>query len=74
MTTEANETDTELELGQTRRRKPSTAMNLSFFLAGLGQIYCGLLRRGVYHMCAVGAVVVGAGVGCWLGGGRRVGR
>jgi len=39
----------EFSLGPVSERKPSTAMNLSLFLPGLGQIYCGALRRGLIH-------------------------
>lgn len=75
----AEQTDEEERgLGAVRRRKPSTAMNLSLFLAGLGQVYCGALRRGVLQMCGVGALVVGAMLAlasapippatvCWVG-------
>jgi len=77
-TTNDEENGSGNELGAVRRRKPSTAMNLSFFLAGLGQVYCGALRRGIYHMCAVGVLVVGAMLAlavspispvtvCWVG-------
>lgn len=47
----------ELGLGPVSKRKPSTAMNLSLFLPGLGQVYCGALRRGLLHLCAITALI-----------------
>ena len=35
-------------------RKPWTAANLSLVLSGLGQICCGVFRRGICHMCIMG--------------------
>lgn len=48
------------ELGHVRERKPSTAMNLSLFLPGLGQVYGGAIRRGLLHASLVVAVLVTA--------------
>lgn len=45
-------------LGSVKKRKPSTAMNLSLFLPGLGQIYCGALRRGLLHLSVIAALIV----------------
>lgn len=47
----------ELALGSVSKRKPSTAMNLSLFLPGLGQVYCGALGRGLFHLCALTALI-----------------
>lgn len=47
----------ELELGPVRKRKPSTAMNLSLFIPRFGQIYCGALRRGLIHLSILSAVI-----------------
>jgi hypothetical protein len=47
-------------LGAIKKRKPSVATNLSFFFAGLGQVYCGCLKRGIGHMCIVVAVLFAA--------------
>ena len=47
-------------LGAIKERKPALAANLSFVLAGLGQIYCGCVRRGVVHMAIVAALLVTA--------------
>jgi len=44
--------------GPLRKRKPSTALNLSLFLAGLGQIYCGDLRRGLLQLSSLAAILV----------------
>jgi signal peptidase I len=49
-----------LNLGATRARKPSIAANLSLVFVGLGQVYCGVLQRGVLHMCVFGVVMAGA--------------
>lgn len=51
-------TSNELGLGPISKRKPSTAMNLSLFLPGLGQVYCGALGRGLLHLCALTALIV----------------
>lgn len=48
----------ELALGSISKRKPSTAINLSLFLPGLGQVYCGALGRGLLHLCALTALLV----------------
>lgn len=48
----------ELEVGKALPRKPWTAANLSFLLAGLGQIYCGAFRRGITYMWITGAVLL----------------
>ena len=40
---------TSLEIGPTSQRKPYTAMNLSFLMPGLGQLYCGSFKRGILH-------------------------
>ncbi|MEN3942687.1 signal peptidase I [Prosthecobacter sp. SYSU 5D2] len=48
----------ELALGPVSKRKPSTAINLSLFLPGLGQVYCGALGRGLLHLCALTALLV----------------
>ena len=48
----------ETNLGPVCRRKPSTAMNLSLFLPGLGQVYCGALGRGLLHLCVLTALLV----------------
>lgn len=45
------------ELGLARQRRPSTATNLSLFLPGLGQIYCGAIRRGLLHLSLVVALL-----------------
>lgn len=47
----------ELALGSVSKRKPSTAFNLSLFLPGLGQVYCGALGRGLLHLCAITALI-----------------
>jgi signal peptidase I len=48
----------ELALGSVSRRKPSTATNLSLFLPGLGQVYCGALGRGLVQLAALAALLV----------------
>jgi len=48
----------ELALGRVSKRKPSTAINLSLFLPGLGQVYCGALGRGLLHLCGLTALLV----------------
>jgi signal peptidase I len=50
----------ELALGSVSKRKPSTAINLSLFLPGLGQVYCGALGRGLLHLCTLTALIVAA--------------
>ena len=50
--------NTETNPGPVSRRKPSTALNLSLFLAGLGQIYCGDLRRGLLQLSLLAAILV----------------
>jgi len=45
-------------VGPVSKRKPSTAINLSLFLPGLGQVYCGALGRGLLHLCALTALLV----------------
>lgn len=47
-------------LGPVRKRKPSTAVNLSLFLPGLGQIYCGALARGLLQLSSLAALIVAA--------------
>ena len=47
----------ELALGPVSKRKPSTAINLSLFLPGLGQVYCGALGRGLLHLCVLTALI-----------------
>lgn len=47
-------------IGPVSRRKPSTALNLSLFLPGLGQVYCGALGRGLLHLAALAALLVSA--------------
>jgi signal peptidase I len=48
---------TDFALGSVSKRKPSTAFNLSLFLPGLGQVYCGALGRGLLHLCAITAMI-----------------
>lgn len=48
---------TEHSLGPVSKRKPSTAMNLSLFLPGLGQVYCGALRRGLLQLSILAALL-----------------
>ena len=48
----------ELALATVSKRKPSTAMNLSLFLPGLGQVYCGAFRRGILQLSALAALIV----------------
>lgn len=48
----------ETQLGPTKKRKPSTAMNLSLFLPGLGQIYCGDLARGLLQLSSLAFLLV----------------
>ncbi|MBB5353880.1 signal peptidase I [Haloferula luteola] len=43
--------------GRLSPRNPSTAANLSLFLPGLGQIYCGAFLRGMTHLCLFAAIV-----------------
>ena len=50
--------NTDTNPGSVSRRKPSTALNLSLFLAGLGQIYCGDLRRGLLQLSLLAAILV----------------
>ena len=47
----------ELTLGPVSKRKPSTAINLSYFLPGLGQVYCGALRRGLLQLSSFAALI-----------------
>lgn len=49
---------TDFNLGPVSKRKPSTAMNLSLFLPGLGQVYCGALRRGLLQLSLLAALLV----------------
>jgi len=49
---------TDLDLGLVSKRKPSTAMNLSLFLPGLGQVYCGAIRRGLFQLSLIAALLV----------------
>jgi signal peptidase I len=44
-------------LGSVTKRKPSTAMNLSLFLPGLGQVYCGAIRRGLLQFTILAALI-----------------
>jgi signal peptidase I len=48
----------ELALGPVSKRKPSTAINLSLFLPGLGQVYCGALGRGLLQLSSLAALLV----------------
>lgn len=48
----------ELSLGPVSERKPSTAFNLSLFLPGLGQVYCGALGRGLLQLSSLAALLV----------------
>ena len=48
----------ELAMGPASRRKPSTAINLSLFLPGLGQVYCGALGRGLLQLSFLAALLV----------------
>ncbi|MGJ8695285.1 MAG: signal peptidase I [Verrucomicrobiaceae bacterium] len=48
----------DLDLGPVSKRKPSTAVNLSLFLPGLGQVYCGAMRRGLLHLSVLAAILV----------------
>lgn len=48
----------ELVLGPVSKRKPSTAINLSLFLPGLGQVYCGALGRGLLQLSSLAALLV----------------
>ena len=50
--------NTDTNSGPVSKRKPSTALNLSLFLAGLGQIYCGDLRRGLLQLSLLAAILV----------------
>ncbi|MEM7387129.1 MAG: signal peptidase I [Verrucomicrobiota bacterium] len=62
MTDMTNPTSTDGPIvGPSKPRKPGVAANLSLALSGLGQIYCGCLRRGLWHLCVV-ATVVGASI------------
>lgn len=47
-----------LALGPVCKRKPSTAINLSLFLPGLGQVYCGALGRGLLQLSSLAALLV----------------
>lgn len=47
----------ELTLGSVSKRKPSTATNLSLFLPGLGQVYCGALSRGLLQLSSLAALL-----------------
>lgn len=60
MTTETNNPDQgqDLELGRTKLRKPSVAVNLSLLFAGLGQIYCGCVKRGLIQFSASALLLV----------------
>lgn len=51
-------TDTPNSVGAQQNRKPWTAANLSFLLAGLGQVYCGDIRKGLTHMWLIGTVLL----------------
>ena len=44
--------------GAQSERKPWVAANLSLLLAGLGQVYCGDIRRGLAHMWLVGCLLL----------------
>jgi signal peptidase I len=48
----------ELALGPVSKRKPSTALNLSLFVPGLGQVYCGALARGILQLSSLAALFV----------------
>lgn len=48
----------DLTLGPVSKRKPSTAINLSLFLPGLGQVYCGALGRGLLQLSSLAALLV----------------
>ena len=48
----------EFALGPVSKRKPSTAINLSLFLPGLGQVYCGALGRGLLQLSSLAALLV----------------
>lgn len=50
--------DTPIRIGAQQKRKPWTAANLSFLLAGLGQVYCGDIRKGLSHMWLIGSVLL----------------
>jgi signal peptidase I len=45
-------------LGPVSKRRPSTAINLSLFLPGLGQVYCGALGRGLFQLSSLAALLV----------------
>ena len=53
-----NPEKTPQEVGLQRRRNPLAAANLSLLLAGLGQVYCGDIRRGLAHMWVVGTFLL----------------
>lgn len=46
------------DVGLQAIRKPGVAANLSLLLAGLGQVYCGNIRRGLVYMWVVGALLL----------------
>jgi signal peptidase I len=50
--------ETQVTAGAVRKRKPWAAANLSLLLAGLGQVYCGDIRRGLAHMWIVGGLLL----------------
>ena len=52
------EQDTPIATGAQRERRPWVAANLSLLLAGLGQVYCGDIRRGLAHMWLVGSLLL----------------
>jgi len=45
-------------VGPVSTRKPSTAINLSLLLPGLGQVYCGALGRGLLQLSSLAALLV----------------
>ncbi len=53
-----NPENTPPQVGRLRRRQPLAAANLSLLLAGLGQVYCGDIRRGLAHMWVVGTLLL----------------
>lgn len=60
MTTKPSDTNESLDLGlgAVKFRKPSVATNLSFLFSGLGQIYCGWIKRGLIQLCATALLLV----------------
>lgn len=46
------------ETGAQSERQPWVAASLSFLLAGLGQVYCGDIRRGLFHMWVIGFLLL----------------